>query len=54
MFKIDIWTFCQDCSVALVLIFVPNCIRNHYTKFEIGRTYNITRLLLTKGTIRNI
>ena len=36
--KMDVWTFCSQLSSYCDFYIVPNCIRNHHTKFEIDRT----------------
>ena len=38
MFKMDIWTFWSQLLSCCAFYIVPNCIKNHHTKFEIGRT----------------
>ena len=38
MFKMDVWTFRSQLSSCYAVYSVPNCIRNHHTKFEIDTT----------------
>ena len=52
MSKMDAWTFLSQLSSLSYYAFyiVPDCIRNHHTEFEIGKTiiYDIPKLVNQK------